>query len=310
MFRSRFSLGLIWLTIVVCARADQPQGSTTIRVASISFEPVKFGLDENARVLESWFRKAAAGGAKLAVAPEGALEGYVVNQIIAGDAESRQMQDVAVPIDSPVIQRFQQLAAELEICMVFGFAEKFGNDVFNCALFIDHTGRICGTYHKMQFAEGYDDSWWFNRLGRQSRAFDTPLGRCGILICNDRWNPRLAKIPSLDGAQFLVIPAFGSTSRSQDEAVLARGVENTVPIVEANVGVSLIVNQNQITAVDRRREGITFGEITIPMPRPIDSEERDRTESEFLEWRAQEMPRRLAAHLKKIAIPSTRGNGQ
>ena len=45
--------------------------------------------------------------------------------------------------------------------------------------------------HKMQFAEGYDKSWYFNRPGKKIRAFDTPLGRCGMLICNDRWNPLL-----------------------------------------------------------------------------------------------------------------------
>ncbi len=73
----------------------------------------------------------------------------------------------------------------------------------------------------MQLAEGYHPSWWYNRLGQTSRAFDTSLGRCGILICNDRWNPQLARIPALDGAQFLVIPAYGSRSESQDTAGLS-----------------------------------------------------------------------------------------
>ena len=121
-----------------------------------------------------------------------------------------------------------------------------------------------------------------------------------MLICNDRWNPRLAKIPALDGAQFLVIPSFGSTSKSQDEAVLARGVENGLPIVEANVGVSLIVSDDRIVAVDRQQEGITFAEITIPTVRSINHSARDRVEREFFEWRASEMPVRLAERLKRI----------
>ena len=104
------------------------------------------------------------------------------------------MNEVAIPIDHPVVQRFQKLARQLEICVVFGFAERIGTDVFNCAVFIDHAGEIRGKYHKMQFAEGYHPSWWFNRLGTESRAFDTPHGRCGILICNDRWNPQLGNV--------------------------------------------------------------------------------------------------------------------
>ncbi len=63
------------------------------------------------------------------------------------------MNSVAVSIDHPVIQRFRRLADELEMCLVFGFAERIGDDVFNCAVFIDHDGEIRGKYHKMQLAE-------------------------------------------------------------------------------------------------------------------------------------------------------------
>ncbi len=292
-----FAVALLCVLSCVAQGESQP---TQVRVASISFEPVKFDLDANVQTLESWFRKAAEGGAKIAVAPEGALEGYVVDGIIAEDVDADRMWDVAVSIDSPTIKRFQNLAQELNLCLVFGFAEKVADDVFNCAVFIDQTGKICGKYHKMQLAEGYDDSWWFNRLGKQSRAFDTPFGRCGMLICNDRWNPQLARIPALDGAQFLVIPSFGSTSKSQDEAVLARAVENNLPIIEANVGVTLVVSENRIVAVDREREGITFGEITIPASGRSDADARDTVEAEFLEWRGREMPVRLAARLNRI----------
>lgn len=286
------------------ARADEPSSSkpehpisqgTQVRVAAISLVPKKFDLAGNADRLEEAFRKCREGGAMLAVAPEGVLEGYVVNEIIGGEAAVEKMNDVAAEIDSPVVDRFQKLARELRMCLVFGFAERIDNDVYNCALFIDHEGNICGKQHKMQFAEGYHPSWWFNRLGEHNRAFDTPLGRCGVLICNDRWNADLARIPALDGAQFLVIPAYGSRSLRNDEAVLSRGRENSIPVVEANVGVSLIVSQNEIAAVDRAEEGITFATITIPPPREASPEARDAQEETFLKWRAEEMVRRYEA---------------
>ena len=275
------------------ADEDTTSAFRTVRVAAISFVPKKFDLKGNAKRLETAFRKARQGGAQIAVAPEGALEGYVVNEIIAGEVDEQTMYDVAMPIEHPVMQQFQQLARELEMCLVFGFAERIEDDVFNCAVFIDDSGAIRGKYHKMQLAEGYHSSWWFNRLGRRSRAFDTPFGRCGLLICNDRWNPQLAKIPVLDGAQFLMIPAMGSRSQAQDAAVLGRGRENGVPVVEANVGVTLVVNDNRITAVDRKDEVITFGEITVSSRVTRRSAERDRVEREFLEWREHEMKRRL-----------------
>lgn len=288
------------VVLIFAATLDAGEKPRRIRVAAVSFVPGKFDLAGNARKLEAMFRRAAAGGAQLAVAPEGALEGYVVNEIIAGKARPERIKDVAVELDSDVVARFRKLARRLNVCLVFGLAERIKGDVFNCAVFIDHRGRICGKYHKMQLAEGYHPSWWYNRLGRRSRAFDTPLGRCGILICNDRWNPRLAEIPVLDGAQFLVIPSFGSRSAAQDEAVLSRGRENRVPVVEANVGVTLVVDDNQITAVDRREEGITFGTITVRPSSKRDRDKRDVVEKAFLEWRQTEMVRRYQRTLTRL----------
>ncbi len=279
--------------------AEDVTSSTVVKVAAISFVPVKFDLTGNANRLEAMFRRASAGGAKIAVAPEGSLEGYVINEIISGEARPEQMHDVAVRIDDPVIKRFQELAKELKLCLVFGFAERIGDDVFNSAVFISDKGTICGKYHKMQLAEGYHDSWWFNRLGRQSRTFSTPFGRCGILICNDRWNAQLAKIPALDGAQFLVIPSYGSRSVKQDKAVLSRGQENGLPIIEANVGVTLVVSDDRIVAVDRSNEGITFSEIRIPPERAVNADARDRVEGQFLKWRQKEMQTRYAKTLKR-----------
>ncbi len=295
-----FALTMMPTLAIAAGQDSDNQTGRKIRVAAISFVPVKFDLAGNADRLEEVFRRAKAGGAQLAVAPEGCLEGYVVNEIIAGEAKAEQMRDVAIGIDDRVIRRFQNLARELEMCLVFGFAERIGEDVFNSAVFIDDQGSIRGKQHKMQLAEGYHPSWWYNRLGAHNRAFDTPLGRCGILICNDRWNPELAKIPVLDGARLLLIPAMGSRSKRNDETVLARGRENGIPVVEANVGVTLIVDDDEIIAVDREEEGITYAEITMPPPAQASPEERDAQEQRFLEWREQEMKKRYQKTMKKV----------
>ena len=269
-----------------------------VKVAAISFVPEKFALQKNADRLEVMYRKAAAGGAQLALAPEGVLEGYVVNEIIAGDVPAARMNEAAITIRSPVIGRFRALARELDMCLAFGFAERIGRDVFNCAAFIDQQGRLCGKYHKMQLAEGSHRSWWFNRLGRRSRACNTPFGRCGFLICNDRWNADIARIPVLDGARYLLIPSWGSRSRDQDRAVLARARENGVPIVEANVGVTLIISKGEIVSLSRRERTVTFG--TIEVPAAASSGNRDRHERSFLNWRKKEMPERYRRRMESV----------
>src|SRR5579864_6212032 len=128
------------------------------------------------------------------------------------------MYDVALTLQSETIQRFQSLARQLGMCLVFGFAERDGADVYNCAIFIDDHGRICGKYHKMLLAEGYDPTRWFDRLGSHARAFDTPIGRCGIMICYDRGSPELARVLALDGAELIVIPTYGDSSERGNDA--------------------------------------------------------------------------------------------
>ena len=288
------------LTLIATAKEPATKG-TKVRVAAISFVPKKFDLKSNVKRLTAAFRKAAKGGAKIAVAPEGILEGYVVNEIISGKATEQQMNKVAISITGDVIDDFCKLAKELKMCLAFGFAERIGGEVFNSAVFIDFNGKISGKYHKMQLAEGYHPSWWYNRLGAKSRAFDTPYGRAGFMICNDRWNPLLAKIPALDGAQFLIIPSFGSRSLQQDKAVLSRGTENNIPVIEANVGVTLLVSSNKIVAVDRKEEHITFGTITIPKAKKPNVKERDKVELKFLKQRAVNMPARYLRTLKRLA---------
>ena len=263
---------------------------TPVRVAACSFRPRKFHTAANAERLEALFRRAAAAGAQLAVAPEGALDGYVVMPIIEGAEPATRMREAAVSIRGPEVARFRALARELGMCLAFGLAERSGGDVYNCALFLDADGRIRGRYRKLQFAEGYHESWWFNRLGARSRAFATPFGRCGVLICNDRWNPEIARIPVLDGARYLLIPSCGSRAREQDRAVLARARENGVPIVEANVGVTLIVSKGEVVACERRADAVTVA--TIEIPAAPSTANRDRQEGQFLRWRAEEMAQR------------------
>ena len=263
---------------------------TQVRVAACSFKPRKFDVAANAERMEKLFRQAADAGAQLAVAPEGALDGYVVMPIIAGDHPAERMHEAAVTIRGSEVGRFRELARELGMCLAFGLAERIGSDVYNCALFIDADGRICGKYHKMQLAEGYQDAWWFNRLGASSRAIRTPFGKCGMMICNDRWNPEIARIPVLDGARYLLIPSYGSRARKQDKAVLARARENGVPIVEANVGVTLIISKGEVVACERRVNAVTMGVIEVPSPPSVAN--RDRQEETFLQWRTSEMPRR------------------
>ena len=273
----------------------------SVEVAAISFRPAKWDKAGNADRMEELFVRAAQRKPRLILTTEGALEGYVVMEIVEGRATAEAMLEVAEPIDGPYIRRFQQLARTLNTCLAFGFAERIGDEAFNCALFLDQEGEICGRYHKVQLAEGTHPSWQFNRVGHRLRAFDTPIGRAGFVICNDRWNPDIVRALVLDGACIILIPSYGAKTKRQNQAVLARARENGVPIVEANVGMNLIISKGEICAYQWGNDQITYGVVDIPAA--PGAEAARQAEQDYLAAQTPEMERRYERTLEKVGRP-------
>ena len=271
----------------------------SIRAAALSIKPKRWDKSANADKLEAFVRQAASERAELIVAPEGVLEGYIVMDVINRPDRRHEMWEIAEPIDGPYIERFRELAEELAIVLCFGFAERRDDGIYNSAVVLGTQGEICGTYNKMQLAEGTGSDWEFKRVGRSLRAIDTPLARVGTMICNDRWNPEIARAQVMDGAQVILIPSYGSRARRQNEAVIARSRENGVPVVEANVGVNLIVSKGEVVAYKWGPDRVSIGVIEAPLP-PSEVNAREM-ESEFLSWQGPEMQRRYERTLKRAA---------
>ena len=274
----------------------------SVEVAAISFRPAKWDKAGNADRMEALFVRAAQNRPRLILTTEGALEGYVVMDVVEGRATADAMLDVAEPIDGPYVRRFRKLARTLNTCLAFGFAERVGDEAYNCALFLDQQGEIRGRYHKVQLAEGTHSSWRFNCVGNRLRAFDTPIGRAGFVICNDRWNPQIVRALVLDGARIILIPSYGDKTRRQNRAVLARARENGVPIVEANVGMNLIISKGEICAYQWGNDQITCGVVDVPAaPGPAAARQAER---EYLTAQTPEMERRYRRTLERVGQSS------
>jgi predicted amidohydrolase len=279
----------------------------SVKVAAISLYPKPWDKDGNADRLEALFVEAAREGPRLIVAPECALDGYVIMDLLEFPETLEAIRGIAEPLDGPYVARFRRLARRLGVCLCFGMTELVGSDVYNAAVVIGDDGEICGTYHKTHFAEGYHDSWWFNRIGRSLRAIDTPIGRVGIMICNDRWRAPIARAQVLDGARLLLIPSLGAKIKRQNEAVLARARENGVPVVEANAGMNLIVSKGEIVAYKWGNDKITTATVDLPvLPSP---EAARAAECAYLEYQGPEMARRYERTCAELAagIPPAGG---
>ena len=99
----------------------------SLTIAGLSFVPEKWDKPANVKKIESMTRQAVDRGAKLVVMPEGALEGYVVNDVINEKdavkkaALEKQFAALAEPIDGENISKLYNLADELDIYFVICF---------------------------------------------------------------------------------------------------------------------------------------------------------------------------------------------
>jgi len=253
----------------------QGQTITKVRVASASVLTEKWDRQANWQRIERMVRKAAVeGGADVVVTPEGALEGYVVNEVNREkDPEKkadlkRKFYDLGEPLDGPYITKACELAGELDIFLVLGFLERRGSRLFNSAVLIDCDGEIIGRYSKTHFAQGYRVNPDFYRPGEEYPVFDTPFGKAAILICYDRQLPEPARILALRGAQVLFVPSFGSyTDRDGWNTILlrTRAYENSFPLVFCHPYQSLLIDRRgEIKAIGNPGEIVYYEIDTSP----------------------------------------------
>jgi len=192
--------------------------------------------------MEEAIRAAKRQGAELIVTPEGALEGYVVNEVIRATGEKREeltarFNALAEPCDGPYVQYFRKLCAVLKVYLVFGFLEADAGNTYNTAILIRPDGTVAGKYRKTHFAQGYsngdekgDNPPGYLR-GTEYPVFEVRGRKMGIMICYDRQKPVVAESLIANGAEFIINPAYGMMGDCNGEFLAARARETHVPIL-------------------------------------------------------------------------------
>jgi predicted amidohydrolase len=187
--------------------------------------------------IERLLDEARTRGAGLVVLPEAALGGYV--ESLHGEAEPPP----ALRPDGPELARVMELADELIVCV--GFCEDGGDGVcHNTAACVSGDGLL-GLHRKIHLPLDEDR---LTTPGTELRAFDTPVGRIGMLICYDKAFPEAARTLTLDGAQVLAFLSAWPCSKTNPAARLeddrqwrrselwdrSRAAENSLIVASAN----------------------------------------------------------------------------
>jgi predicted amidohydrolase len=188
--------------------------------------------------IEQTVVRARAAGGELVVFPECSLGGYPCERVGGGATASPP----ALRLDGPEIARLCALAGPTTVCV--GFSEDAPGGPFNSAVCVSGDG-VLGHHRKVHLPAGEVFAY---RPGDCFQAFDTPLGRLGMLICYDKVFPESARALACDGAEIIACmsawplsrhapvrrAAKDVQSRHFDLLDCARAVENQVVWVSAN----------------------------------------------------------------------------
>ncbi|MFI5935362.1 carbon-nitrogen hydrolase family protein [Actinoplanes sp. NPDC051494] len=177
-------------------------------------------------------------GAGLLVLPDAAVGGYL--------ADLRRPDPDALPpafaVDDPVLGRIVHMARDMVVCV--GYCEADGDDRYNAAVCVTGDG-VLGRHRKVHLPAAEVTAY---TAGDTFAAFDTPVGRLGMLIDYDKTFPESARTLALDGAQIVAcLSAWPASitnqapklsqdrqSRLFDLYDCARAAENQIVVVSSN----------------------------------------------------------------------------
>jgi predicted amidohydrolase len=175
----------------------------TIAVAQI--DTILGDLKKNVAKHVEVLHRAKEGGADLIVFPELSLTGYSIKDL---------NWNLALRIDDK--NALSPLAVESEECSLLCGAveESPAYGMYNSAfLFENGNGR---SVHRKIYPPSYgmfEEARYFSR-GTSVRAFDSVIGRVGVLICEDLWHISLPYLLALDGAEVIICIAASPTRLS------------------------------------------------------------------------------------------------
>ncbi|MFH1132050.1 MAG: carbon-nitrogen hydrolase family protein [Pseudomonadota bacterium] len=166
--------------------------------------------EENASVcaVKKLITQAQAAGAILVVTPEYGLgQEYLEPDPTIGETP-------AISADWPddtFIKEFSKQANELQIYLVINLQTYSGSGTsektFNTQVAFGPDGKVVGVHHKFELFDSEAD---FLTPGVDVMAFDTPLGKVGLLICADMYGDlRLHdKLTGQLGAKIVAVSSF------------------------------------------------------------------------------------------------------
>jgi predicted amidohydrolase len=188
---------------------------TTIRIGAVA---AHFGrdVDRTLAKLGALVEGVRRDGTDLLVLPGATIGGYVGDLRLPGAARRGGVADLppAFAMDE-VVTKVRRLAGDTVVC--FGFCELQDGARYNSAVAVSGDGLL-GRHRKVHQPLGEHAAY---AAGDGFAAFDTPVGRMGLLIDYDKTFPESARTLALDGAEVVAALSAWPASATDRAARLA-----------------------------------------------------------------------------------------
>jgi nitrilase len=171
-----------------------------VKVACIQAEPVVLDRERTIDKLGSLAAEAAGAGARLLVFPEAFIPAYpssIWARALAGWASPGAKEAFAllaresVTVPGPAADRLGEIAREHGIWLVTGVTEVDAarpSTLYNTLLYHGPDGTLVSKHRKL-VPTNHERLVWGQGDGGGLRAFETPIGRLGGLICWENYMP-------------------------------------------------------------------------------------------------------------------------
>jgi N-carbamoylputrescine amidase len=212
---------------------------SSLRVAAVA-APFGRDLDADFDRIGALIAQARDRGVRLLALPEACLGGYLTN--LDGGRAGDDPGPPPLRLDGPEVNRLAVLAGDMVVTA--GYCELADGRLFNSVVCV-HGDGVLGNHRKVHQPLGEGASY---DRGGEFTAFDTPVGRIGMMICYDKAFPESARALALAGAEIVTCVSAWPASRTHQASDLSadrwvhrfdlfdqvRALENQIVWVSAN----------------------------------------------------------------------------
>ena len=202
----------------------------TLRIALAQLDMLVGDVHGNATRVINTARQARADlNADLVLFPELSLSGYPPEDLVFHRGFRRHIEDGLAKVRDEV----------QNVSVMVGFPEYAGPAIYNSAALLNG-GMVAAIHRKAELPnyKVFDEKRYF-QPGAQPSVVDVKGFRCGLLVCEDMWEPEGAQLARADGAELLIVinasPYEIHKQREREKVARARAVDIGLPIAYVNM---------------------------------------------------------------------------